>query len=42
MGKFTKYINTTSNERIEVDFNVLSEKQMDNVDLLIDLMSMSN
>lgn len=42
MGKFTKYINTTSSEKIENDLDKLSEKQITNIDLFIGLINKSH
>lgn len=36
-GKLTKYLNTSSREKIINDFDLLSKKQFNNIDLLIDL-----
>ncbi len=42
MGKLTKYINTSSREKIENDFNSLNEIQETNIDLLIDIIDKSD
>ncbi len=42
MGKLTKYINTSSREKIENDFNSLSNIQETNIDLLIDVIDKSH
>ncbi|RXG18306.1 hypothetical protein DSM03_101988 [Leeuwenhoekiella aestuarii] len=42
MGKLSNYLNTHSREEIETDFNSLTETQMQNVDLLIDLIDKSH
>lgn len=42
MGKLASYINTTSRENIIGDFNLLSKKQLTNIDALIDLIGKSN
>lgn len=36
-GKLTNYLNTSSREKIINDFDLLSKKQLNNIDLLIDL-----
>lgn len=42
MGKLTNYINTSSREKIISDFDSLSEKQLSNIDAIIDLIGESN
>jgi hypothetical protein len=42
MGKFFSYINTSTRENIVGDFESLSERQLNNVDALIDLIDKSN
>ena len=42
MGKFANYINTNSREKIANDFDSLSEKQLNNIDLLINLIDKSH
>jgi len=42
MGKFASYINTSSREKIISDFDSLSEKQLSNIDVLINLIGKSN
>nr|WP_293107777.1 hypothetical protein [Okeania sp. SIO2F4] len=42
MGKFTNYINTNSRDKIISDFNSLSEKQLKNIDSLINLLDKSH
>ena len=42
MGKLSKYINTSSKEKIENDFNSLSSIQETNIDLLIDVIDKSH
>jgi hypothetical protein len=42
MGKLTNYINTSSIEKIANDFDSLSEKQLNNINLLIDLIDKSH
>lgn len=42
MGKFTNYINTSSSEKIANDFDSLSEKQLNSIDLLLDLIDKSH
>ena len=36
-GKLTNYLNTSPREKIINDFDLLSKKQLNNIDLLIDL-----
>ncbi len=42
MGKLAHYINTSSRETIANDFDSLSEKQLNNIDLLINLIEKSH
>lgn len=42
MGKFTNYINTNSRDKIISDFDSLSEKQLKNIDSLINLRDKSH
>ena len=42
MGKFTNYINTSSSEKIANDFDSLSEKQLNSIDLILDLLEKSH
>ncbi|WP_242045589.1 MULTISPECIES: DUF3800 domain-containing protein [unclassified Calothrix] len=42
MGKFTNYINTSSSEKIANDFDSLSEKQLNSIDLFLDLIDKSH
>jgi len=41
MGKLTNYLNTSTREKIEIDFNSLSVIQLTNIDLLIDIINKS-
>lgn len=42
MGKFAKYINTHTRENIISDFESLSERQLNNADVLMKLIGKSN
>lgn len=42
MGKLSKYMNTSSRENINSDFDSLNEIQKDNIDLLIDVIDKSH
>ncbi len=42
MGKLANYINTSLREKIISDFDSLSEKQLNNIDALINLIDKSN
>jgi hypothetical protein len=42
MGKLASYVNTNSRENIISDFDSLSEKQLNNIDTLMDLIGKSN
>lgn len=42
MGKLTNYINTSSRDKLETDLSSLREKQLKNLDLLLDLIDKSN
>ena len=42
MGKLFNYINNSSTEKIVSDFDFLSEKQLNNIDALMDLIDKSN
>lgn len=42
MGKLSNYVNTSTKEVIEKDFNTLTETQKKNIDLLIDILDKSH
>lgn len=42
LGKFFEYVNTTSPEKIIIDFSALSENQKENIDLLIKIIDKSD
>ena len=42
MGKLTNYLNTSTREKIDIDFNSLSVIQLTNIDLLIDVIDKSH